>query len=418
MAGIRKRKICVFIGMIFLACIVCFTASDLLKKDRTYSNTEERVLAQKPEYSTENLTDGTLAGQIESYLKDQFALRPFWSNIRTGFLRVMGQKESDGVYIGSNGYLLEENELQAGNCYQKNIKSIKTFCKSNKNLDVFMLIAPNGAEIMKSRLPSGAVDSAQRTWMKELEKQMDSSVIWIDAAETLREHASENLYYKTDSRWTTLGAYYAFQTAMDSLGIKSEHMIEYERYAVTEDFTGNLAAKSGFKRGKTEKIYMYVPTNDDTEYVAEYKDSGEKSASLYSSKALKTKKKYDVFLGGEQSEVRIRTTCADTSRLLVIKNDYANCFVPFLTSYYREIIVIDPVYYNGDLSQVIQDEQITDVLFLYDMNSFMKDESLYKIFGSSEDTAADQTEPDQTEPDQTGLNQYNMNQTGNETDEE
>jgi hypothetical protein len=94
---------------------------------------------------------------------------------------------------------------------------------------------------------------------------------------------------------------------------------------------------------------------------------------------LSKKRKYDVFLDGKQSEIRIRTTCDNQDRLLVIKNDYANCFVPFLASYYREIVVIDPVYYNGDLSSLIEEEKITDVLFLYDMNGFMKDDSIYTV---------------------------------------
>lgn len=383
MSGIRKRKICVFLGLLFLLCIVLFSAADFVKKDRAYSNTEERVLAQVPQYSTEKLLDGTLAGQIEDYLKDQFALRPFWSKIRTSFLRLMGQKESDNVYIGSDGYLLEENQIQAGSCYQDNIKAIKQFCKKYSDLSCHMLIAPNGAEIMKSKLPSGAVDSSQRVWMNELQEMMDEQLTWINVSETLREHSAEELYYRTDNRWTTLGAYYAFQTAMDALEIKSEYMVEYKKYAVTEEFTGNLAARSGFKRSKKEKIYIYVPTNDDTKYVAEYKDDDLKSASLYSSKALGTKKKYDVFLNGSQSEIRIRTTSSDERRLLVLKNDYANCFVPFLTPYYREIVVIDPALWNGDLTELIDEENITDVLFLYDMNGFMKDQSLYKLFGEA-----------------------------------
>lgn len=380
MSGIRKRKICVFLGLLFLLCIVLFSVADFVKKDRTYSNTEERVLAQIPRYGAEKLLDGTLAGQVEEYLKDQFALRPFWSKIRTSFLRLMGQRESDSVYIGADGYLLEENQIQAGSCYQDNIKAVRRFCKDNPGLNCYMLIAPNGAEIMKKKLPSGAVDSSQRVWMNELQKMVDEHLTWINAAETLREHASEELYYRTDNRWTTLGAYYAFQTAMDALEIKSEYMVEYKKYAVTEEFTGNLAAKSGFKRGKKEKIYIYVPTNDDTKYVAEYKDDDLKSASLYSSKALDTKRKYDVFLNGSQSEVRIRTTSTDTRRLLILKNDYANCFVPFLTPYYREIVVIDPALWNGDLTALIEEEDITDVLFLYDMNGFMKDQSLYRLF--------------------------------------
>ena len=63
-------------------------------------------------------------------------------------------------------------------------------------------------------------------------------------------------------------------------------------------------------------------------------------------------------------------------RLLLIKDSYANSFLPFLTQDFREIVVVDPRYYFGNVKDLIRNEGVTDVLFLYNDNTFMTDESL------------------------------------------
>ena len=63
-------------------------------------------------------------------------------------------------------------------------------------------------------------------------------------------------------------------------------------------------------------------------------------------------------------------------RLLVLKDSYANCFLPFLAPYYREIVVVDPRYYYDDLAMLVETEEITDVLYLYNANTFFQDTSL------------------------------------------
>ena len=109
---------------------------------------------------------------------------------------------------------------------------------------------------------------------------------------------------------------------------------------------------------------------DDTdsqsvEYTVLNVDSGEKTATFYDISYLETRDKYAMFLGGNHAELKIQTTSQSEKNLLVMKDSYANCFIPFLVQNYRTIIVVDPRYYLGDIDQLISDEGITDILFLY-----------------------------------------------------
>ena len=60
----------------------------------------------------------------------------------------------------------------------------------------------------------------------------------------------------------------------------------------------------------------------------------------------------------------------------MLKDSYANSLVSFLAPYYRKIIMVDPRYYYGDLEELIQVENVQEVLYLYNANTFFADTSL------------------------------------------
>lgn len=82
-------------------------------------------------------------------------------------------------------------------------------------------------------------------------------------------------------------------------------------------------------------------------------------------------------MNGNHPIAEIRTLADSDRKLLLVKDSYANCFVPFLTSQFREIVMVDPRYYYGNLEELLKQYGFTDVLFLYNMNTFLKDDVLH-----------------------------------------
>ena len=126
------------------------------------------------------------------------------------------------------------------------------------------------------------------------------------------------------------------------------------------------------------QIYIYAPDNlkNATEAVVNNVNEKKKTATLYDTSKLKGKDKYALFLGGNYPILDIKTTADSTDRLLIIKDSYANSLIPFLIPYYREIVVVDPRYYYDDIEKVMKKDNITSVLFLYNGNTFVKDNSI------------------------------------------
>ena len=55
--------------------------------------------------------------------------------------------------------------------------------------------------------------------------------------------------------------------------------------------------------------------------------------------------------------------------LLVLKDSYANCFIPFLVDHYQYVYVIDYRYYEGNLTQFVKDKKVNDVILLNNMEA-------------------------------------------------
>ena len=94
----------------------------------------------------------------------------------------------------------------------------------------------------------------------------------------------------------------------------------------------------------------------------------------YSKEGLRDK--YALFFGGNHAQIKISTPTETDNTLLVLKDSYANSFIPFLAQHYRKIIMIDPRYYFGDLEQLMQVENVQEILYLYNANTFFTDTSL------------------------------------------
>ena len=155
----------------------------------------------------------------------------------------------------------------------------------------------------------------------------------------------------------------------------TDPVIEYDVYPVSTTFSGTLASKSGYHKAE-DTIEIYVAKDVNTDCVVNYIDEQRKTASIYDSTALDQKDHYEVFFGGNFSRVDISTPNEQNKNLLLLKDSYANCFVQFLLPYYRNIIMVDPRYYYDDLDLLIESNGITDILFLYNVNTFMTDTSL------------------------------------------
>lgn len=374
-----RRRMNQLLGLGFAVLLAGFTAANYFHKDTAFSDTENRMLQQKPVFSWADLVDGRFMGNFEKYQTDQFIFRREWIGLQTAADRLLGKNKSGDVYLGE-GQLLEEPSKLSENVWE-NLDAIGAFCRNQTGVKCYLMLVPDAASVQREKLPAYAPVADQAEQLEEIRSYLEKKenpVTEIPLYEMLREHREESLYYRTDHHWTTLGARYAYQSAAGQMGLPgAENGEEKKLYPVSDSFQGTLAARSGY-RVPDDTIEVYWPDQKE-ELVVTYVQEQTKSASLYAAEKLKTRDKYGMFLNGNHPLTEIRTMASTGRKLLLIKDSYANCFVPFLTGDFEEIVLVDPRYYYDSAEKLMKQYGFTDVLFLYNLNTFLEDDVLHYV---------------------------------------
>lgn len=384
---LRQRSFRIYrvVTIIFLGVILVAGIANLVTKDKTYSEAENRMLAQKANISLSGIFSGEYMKDVESHVTDQFFLRDKWIDLKVAADLLMGKKESNGVYIGAKGTLLEIPDTPDMQAVDNNVSAICEFAERHSEINTVMTLVPNAAYICDQLRPANAPVRDQGEDISYVRSGVGASVNFVDLIKIMSEHKNEKIYYKTDHHWTSLGARYAFEELSGALAIE-DPVEEYTIYPVAEDFSGTLASKSGYHNSK-DVVEIYIPEAQNMEYIVDYVDERKKTSSVYVSEALEQKDKYEVFFGGNYARVDVLTPKEENRNLLIFKDSYANCFVQFLIPHYRSIVMIDPRYYYDNIENVIRDNDVTDILFLYNVNTFMTDNSLADVLAETADSA-------------------------------
>ena len=206
---------------------------------------------------------------------------------------------------------------------------------------------------------------------------MDKDVVKGDAYSALEAHLDEYIYFRTDHHWSALGAYYAYTAFCESLGWEPVPLDRFE-IGVYENFVGSMYTfTSGYAQSEALKknpdtLTYYLPiVETHAKYYADASlTNGYPVSVVYRGIKENNSNKYLCFLGGDHPAAVVETAVEDGPVCLVLKESYGNAFVPFLTSHYSKIIVIDPREFNRDgmpsldLAKFAAEQGVDDVLVL------------------------------------------------------
>ena len=183
------------------------------------------------------------------------------------------------------------------------------------------------------------------------------------------------MYYKTDHHWNTFGAYYAYVEYRKNKNKKYYDIDIFNIKKVSNNFLGSSYYKI-LGIGKSEDIYKFdINNNLKVKYVYEK----ELKKSIYEDHYLKEKDQYSYFLNNNHALIEITNEYVNNGSIIVIKNSYANSFVPFLVNHYNKVYVIDLRYFSESVSDLIEENSIDDILILYNLNNLYSDFSIVKL---------------------------------------
>ena len=360
-------------GVIFMVLLLGLAGKEALSHQRTYSPVEKRELQTRPEISITKVLDGRFQKKYESYLRDQFPGRDHWVSFQTDMELFMGKNEIHNVYIGKNHYLLEHYTEKEFDPQQisKNLQALEKFVgKTKQNADVHVMMVPTKSWVLREKLPAFAPHYKEQKFYDAVQQKLEKEDVLISVEPVLDAHKEEEIYYRTDHHWTTLGAWYAYEQYTKAVGGDLQRAQGKKKFrCISKDFYGTTYAKINYAR-QADKIEIYEPA-DKLRVV--YNMGEKKTKTLYDFSFLKTADQYSVFTGGNQAVLEITGGIKNGKTLLLIKDSFANSILPFLAEDYEKLVVVDLRQLNVSGDRLLEMFSPTDILILYNSAQFAQD---------------------------------------------
>lgn len=363
-----KHKIFLAVFAVLVAALSLLT---LLLPKKDFSPNENRMLASFHAPDGKTLADGSFMKDLSEFLSDHFVGRDLWVSLNTVTALLSGKRENNGVYLCRDGSMIDGFAEKDAAMFEKNLPAVKEFetVLREKGIPLTTVVAPTATQLYPEKLPAFAVTVDAEPLFAALREIPG----FVDVGPALSSEKDGELYYRTDHHWTGRGAYLAYAAVRAAQGLQARPYEDFLPETVTQDFFGTLYSRFGlFTGAKGDAIVTPGAAALGEMTVTDSK--GNVRDSIYAPEKLEEKDKYLYFLGGNDSVVEIETRNHTGRRLLLIKDSYANAFLPYLLPDYDAVTVIDPRYYPGSVLKLAAEGGYTEAMVLYNLKSFASDQ--------------------------------------------
>lgn len=265
------------------------------------------------------------------------------------------------VYGGNRG----------GNAYAEAANTYKRTFGSSVN--IYCMVIPTAIEFYCPEKVKRRTHSQIATF-ENVKSLLNPDVKAVDIFKALRDHASEDIYLRTDHHWAPLGAYYAAREFAKVAGVPFLDISEYEQHVV-HGYVGSMYGYSGdisVKKAPEDFVY-WTPNNvsinttyiiysidKDNRVVSESKP---RTGQFFHHHKDGSGQAYCTFMGSDTRITNVKTSTRNGRRLLILKDSFGNALPGWLFGSFEEINIIDCRYFTKNMVKFVEDNKITDILF-------------------------------------------------------
>ena len=361
-----------FLTALFCVFLAGITVVSLILPKQSFSPQENRYLQSAPVLSWKNVKSGKFMSQAEDWTADHIAGRDYWVTLRARCETLLGKKENNGVYFGTDGETLFA-QYTAPADLEERVGYINAMA-DKLSVPVYFSLVPDKSYVYADLLPEGAPLRDDGSASVAAAGLCSDRIAFIDL---YAAQWGDDSFYRTDHHWTTMGAYTGYLTLSQAMN-GSSTLMENEPKLESDQFFGTTWSSSGATWVRPDSIYTWVSDKLGFQVTA-YPDGKPVEGQLYVREKLEVKDKYAMFLGGNQPLCVIENPNGTKGKLLVIRDSYSDSLAPFLAQDYGEVHLFDLRYNLTPISQYVEENGIDQVLVLYSASNFATDANLRLI---------------------------------------
>lgn len=353
---------------------VFLTVLLLVSPAQVFSERENRMLSvwKAPTWNT--LADGTFFEQLSAACGDQFPFRTQWVTVQSYADRLLGKRECNGILFGKDGYLIPKGDDADSAVAMVNLSALQRW-ERTVSVPTVRLFVPRAADVLTQKLPAFFRPSEEIAACAEAYGGTD-----LDLTEAFRNGIAEgqSLWYRTDHHWTVYGAYLAYTMLAPLLDAAPYGEEFFHTETVSETFRGSSHSAVGGVSKSVDSIVLYRYEGDE-DFVRIDRSTGDAELGFYQWSALNQKDQYRIFLGGNAGHVSVYSRSEkNRPRLLIVKDSYANCLIPFLALHF-DLEILDLRYESSSVTDWILSQSFDKILILQGIDTLGTDSSLGKL---------------------------------------
>lgn len=338
----------IVLSIIFITFLFTFMIVNIVKKDDDISYSERRKLEKVPKITYDSVINGTYFSKLDKYTTDQFIWRDNFRKIKID-IDLLTKNNYNKLYL-YNDYIIEEtyplNKESVINVTNK-INDIKrTYLNETNN--IYYSIVPDKNYFVN--------DDNLKLDYDKLKNIMNSNldIKYIDIFNVL----SLEDYYKTDTHWKEERLSKVVNKLSKEMNFNISNNYSFKKIS---DFNGTYSSRI-VKEDIKDEIYILDNVNDMNVY--NYETNGYEK--VYDLIKLNSLDKYNVYLSGSVSLLKIESMNTDSAKdLIVFRDSYGSSLIPLMMNGYKSITVVDTRYISPSMLSNYIDFNNKDILFLY-----------------------------------------------------
>ena len=317
---------------------------------------------------------------LESHVRARMPLEHTFGQVRREVDLLSGRREINGIFISEAGLIRRIGPIN-DDIVRANISATLTFANNltgfsiDDTVPVFISLLPTSAAILQESLPPFSNTINQRQFIEDVYSALSGHVSSINVFETLLTHRHEYIYYRTHNNFTSLGGYYIFtQLHSRMLGSAAPPRSMFTLSYPGGDFLGDLYQTAPYRGVQPDRItlfhwsgpmrYQHIVTHTGV-------DSRQRIYhTLYPRHMTELERHMDIFLGGLSSITDIQSTVPYTRTLLILGDETALAYAPFLANHYRRVTIID-IFSEDASASGIMARNYSQVLLAVSTETFM-----------------------------------------------
>lgn len=294
--------------------------------------------------------------------------------LRTHLSIAVGNKRIGNVYINDERLLEEPDALDIGRLMETAGYINEFYHKYS--VPTCLAAVPSASEIYTENLPEHVIVTSQLQQLDSFYEYTDTKIRVVDAYHVLSTFRDDYIFYRTDRKWTSYGAYCVYRSLISKMGY---YPLSYDSFAITNvrsDFRGDLYEKCLYSKVVPDILDVYTCEDNRTiTSMSTFDGTDWNECSLYNYDALENDGNVSFYMGGTEMFTRIETDAENEKKLLVIKDTLCDNMLPFLIQHYSQVDAVDITKLDRPVSELTDLSQYSQVLILCDADTLENAES-------------------------------------------